>query len=92
MDKGPIPYNEILEFKLIKTEPALVFNVQQFTKHAQKGTPMHAENGFLKVMPDGKCLASYSHPFNLNEYEYGSYEASEGCYQWSTKAENPEDF
>ena len=72
-----IPYMESLEFKVLRTEPAIVINVQSFTKHAQNGNPMHAENGFIKVLPgEGKrsVEASYSHPFGLNEFEYGILE------------------
>jgi len=54
---------------------------------------MHAENGFLKIFPgNGKVEASYSHPFSLNEFEYGSFEVTEEGWKWSMKAENVEDF
>ena len=45
---------------------------------------MHAENGFLKIFPQPKvengeiilggykAEASYSHPFGMNEFEFGS--------------------
>ena len=39
---------------------------------------MHAENGFLKIFPAKtetggyKAEASYSHPFGMNEFEFGS--------------------
>ena len=39
---------------------------------------MHAENGFMKIFPaqEGsqgrKVEASYSHPFGMNEFEFGS--------------------
>jgi len=38
---------------------------------------MHAENGFIKIFPAGedgasKVEASYSHPFSLNEFEFGT--------------------
>ena len=35
---------------------------------------MHAENGFLKIFPNKKAQASFSHPFDLNEFEFGSLE------------------
>ena len=66
-----IPYNEHTEIKLLKTAPCHIFNVQQYTKHAQNGNPMHAENGFLKVFADNKCEVSFSHPFGMNEFEFG---------------------
>ena len=33
---------------------------------------MHAENGFLKIFPDHRCEASFSHPFSMNEFEFGT--------------------
>ena len=71
-----IPYKEMTEFKVIKTEPAILINYQQFTKHGENGNPMHAENGFWKIFPkqaDGlrKVEASFSHPFSVNEFEHG---------------------
>ena len=90
-----IPYAETLEFKVLRTTPAVVINVQSFTKHAKNGNPMHAENGFIKVLPgaEGKrsVEASYSHPFGLNEFEYGVLEGNsltleaseEACFQRS---------
>ena len=35
---------------------------------------MHAENGFLKVFKDSKAQASYSHPFGMNEFEFGVFQ------------------
>ena len=76
-DKENIAYNETLEFRLLKTEPAVVLNIQSFTTHPENGTPMHTENGFVKVFPgEGKksAEACYSHPFGMNEIEYGTLE------------------
>jgi hypothetical protein len=70
-----IPYLETAEFKLLKQAPCLVINVQQFTKHAETGNPMHAENGFMKIKPDYSVEASYSHPFSMNEFEFGTVTA-----------------
>ena len=40
---------------------------------------MHAESGFLKVMPgetaERKVVASYSHIFGMNEFEFGTINA-----------------
>ena len=41
---------------------------------------MHAENGFFKIFPgaDGQARrveASYSHPFGMNEFEFGELTA-----------------
>lgn len=39
---------------------------------------MHAENGFLKIFPaktekgSYRVEASYSHPFGMNEFEFGT--------------------
>ena len=75
-----LPYIEISEFKVLRTSPAVIVNVQQFTKHAENGTPLHAENGFFKVKPgDGESRAveaSYSHPFGMNEFEFGQITAN----------------
>eukprot|EP00490_Sorites_sp_Unknown_P025115 CAMPEP_0114695704 /NCGR_PEP_ID=MMETSP0191-20121206/71687_1 /TAXON_ID=126664 /ORGANISM="Sorites sp." /LENGTH=150 /DNA_ID=CAMNT_0001992339 /DNA_START=18 /DNA_END=470 /DNA_ORIENTATION=+ len=58
LPKG-IEYLESSTFLLLREEPAYVINWQQFTKHAETLKPMHAENGFLKIL---------SHPFSVNEY------------------------
>ena len=78
IEKG-LGYNEELTFTVLRTEPAIVVNAQSFTKHAETGAPLHAENGFVKILPAGgeateerKVEASYSHPFGLNEFEYGT--------------------
>ena len=93
VDKGGIEYNETVEFKICKTEPVVLFMYSQGTSHKVSGKPMHAENGFLKIFPgNGKVEASYSHPFSLNEFEYGSFEVTEEGWKWSMKAENVEDF
>ena len=77
-----IPYCEQTEFKLLKKEPLFLFNIQQFTKHQETGIPMHAENGFLKCFKteqEGtfKAQASLSHPFGLNEFEFGCFQNGE---------------
>lgn len=46
-----IPYLEDSLFKVLRQAPAIVINVQQYTKHAENGNPMHAENGFMKIFP-----------------------------------------
>jgi len=68
---------------LLKTEPCILLNYQQYTKHAETAKPMHAENGFWKVFNPGadgvrKVQASFSHPFSLNEFEHGSVGQHEG--------------
>jgi hypothetical protein len=80
LEKG-LPYLEELTFTLLRTEPAIIVNVQQFTKHGVSGAPLHAENGFFKILPAKSdessgarpIEASFSHPFGLNEFEYGTY-------------------
>mmetsp|Transcript_23428 Transcript_23428/g.59862 ORF Transcript_23428/g.59862 Transcript_23428/m.59862 type:complete len:170 (-) Transcript_23428:89-598(-) len=79
-----IKYNEVSTFTLLRTEPAVIVNWQQFTKSADSGAPMHAENGFLKIlpMPAGdsahKAELLLSHPFGVNEmytnatFDFGS--------------------
>ena len=73
-----IEYLEQTTFKLLRSEPAIVINCQQFTKHKETGAPLHAENGFIKILPtkdDGvrPVEMMLSHPFSLNEFEYGTY-------------------
>ena len=89
-------YNESSTFKIIKTEPALVINWQQFTKHAEKGTGLHAENGFLKIMPkfeEGhgwKAELMLSHPFGVNECCVGHFDPETN--KVTVSASKPEHF
>ena len=62
---------------LLKKEPAIVINWQQFTKHSENGMGLHAENGFLKILPalkeggnpnQHKAELMLSHPFSVNEF------------------------
>ena len=74
-----IQYNEMSEFKVLRTSPATIVNLQQFTKHAESGAPLHAENGFIKIFPgegERRVEASYSHPFGMNEFEFGKITAN----------------
>ena len=73
----PVQYKEMFELKVIKEEPAIVVNWQQFTKHAETDKGLHAENGFLKILPmqapgttgdQFKAELMLSHPFSVNEY------------------------
>ena len=57
---------------MVKINPGVLLNVQQFTRDKSNGIPIHAENGFMKIYPDGKIEASYSHSFGVNEFEYGN--------------------
>ena len=75
-------YSEMSEFKVLRTEPATIVNVQQFTKHAETQKPLHAENGFFKILAANsegsqKVEASYSHPFGMNEFEFGHLTANQ---------------
>lgn len=79
MVRNNVPYVETSEFRVLKTSPATIVNVQQFTKHAENGNPLHAENGFFKVKPGDESReveASYSHPFGMNEFEFGQITAN----------------
>lgn len=46
-------------------------------KNDENKMPMHCENGILKIFPqkegeEGRRVeANFSHPFSLNEFEYG---------------------
>eukprot|EP00347_Sterkiella_histriomuscorum_P009863 403339587 len=76
-----VSYTEESTYILLRQEPAIVINAQQFTKHAISGAPMHAENGFIKILPvkdlegKNKTEANYSHPFSLNEFDFGNYDS-----------------
>ena len=78
--KSPVNYLEETTFTLVRTEPAIVISLQQNTRHAESGAPMHAENGFVKILPpkdgmSGRAVEMMlSHPFSLNEFEYGTYD------------------
>ena len=80
VSKSPLTYLEETTFTLLRSEPAILINLQQYTKHAESGAPMHSENGFVKILPpkDGLSVRSVemmlSHPFSLNEFEYGTYD------------------
>jgi hypothetical protein len=81
LDKN-LEYLEELTFILLRSEPVAVINVQSFTKDAVSGDPLHAENGFFKLLPPKEQQAAtrpveamLSHPFGLNEFEYGTYSA-----------------
>ena len=71
-------YNESFTLKVLKTEPCILVNWQQFTKSAE-GKPMHAENGFLKILPkkdENGCNIvelMLSHPFGVNEVSSGTW-------------------
>ena len=71
-----LQYKEMSQFHVVKEEPAIVVNWQQFTKHNTTEKPLHAENGFLKILPmkavgatgnQFKAELMLSHPFSVNE-------------------------
>ena len=53
---------------------------------------MHAENGFMKIFPDGKVECSYSHPFSVNEFETGTLTKTENGFSWTIKADKEASF
>ena len=76
IEKG-INYLEEAAYSIVRTEPAIVISAQQLTSN-EAGKPMHAEMGFIKILPvqEGdarKVEASFTHPFGLNEFTYGTY-------------------
>ena len=83
IEKG-IDYHEVLTFRLLKQEPAIVIATQSFTwtfDEAGQKKPLHSEGGYIKLLPPLgaeplKVEASYSHPFSLNEFEYGTYSSN----------------
>ena len=64
------------------------------TRHAETGAPMHAENGFVKILPakeggSGRPVEMMlSHPFSLNEFEYGTYDGE----RLKVESSKPEHF
>ncbi len=96
LEKG-LTYLEELTFTQLRSEPAIVVNVQQFTKHGETGAPLHAENGFVKILPlkpdapqdsPRTVEVMFSHPFSLNEFEYGTFDGT----KLETEASKPEHF
>ncbi|CDW81707.1 UNKNOWN [Stylonychia lemnae] len=91
LEKG-VQYLEESTYIQLRSSPAIVINAQQFTKHAETGAPLHAENGFIKILPlmDGvaRVEASFSHPFSLNEFEFGTF----GDNTLTIEASLPEHF
>ena len=77
--KAGLQYQEEAIFKVLRSEPAFVINWQQFTKHAESQAPLHAENGFLKILPvmaedKNKAELMLSHPFSLQEQYKGLFD------------------
>jgi hypothetical protein len=76
-----ITYWDETEFKVIARGPdAVVYRVQQYSGHAQRGVPMQTENGLIKILNveiDGNGLkveAGFRHPFlnsTINEMTFG---------------------
>lgn len=74
----PVQYFEEATFELFKTEPVTVISYQHMTwLDAEKKTPLHLENGIIKILPkqegvEGRRVeANFSHPFSLNVFEHG---------------------
>ena len=79
MGDKTIDYNETLEFVKLRDEPATMFSVQSYTKKPNTEMHMHTENGFIKIFKgEGKreAEANFSHPFGMNEIEYGALEGN----------------
>ena len=77
MGDKTVDYTETLEFVKIKDEPATIFSVQSYTKKPDSDVHMHTENGFIKVFKGEtkrEAEANFSHPFGMNEIEYGNLE------------------
>ena len=77
VEKG-VSYLEEVVYTVVRTEPVAVISAQQVTSNESTGKPLHAEMGFIKILPvaegDGrKVEASFTHPFGLNEFSYGIY-------------------
>mmetsp|Transcript_42024 Transcript_42024/g.78066 ORF Transcript_42024/g.78066 Transcript_42024/m.78066 type:complete len:169 (+) Transcript_42024:44-550(+) len=90
-----VEYLETSTFLLLKSEPAIVINWQQFTKHAETLKPMHAENGFLKILPKPdeaevkKAELMLSHPFSVNEYyKSGQFDFAQNIFECAAETED----
>jgi hypothetical protein len=46
----------------------------QRTTHPATGAPMHAETGYLRVLPEGRCELVLAHPTGIVEVEEGTLE------------------
>ena len=93
LPKG-VEYLETFTCLILKSEPAMVINWQQFTKHAESLKPMHAENGFLKILPkpeEGEVKNAelmLSHPFSVNEYyKSGRFDFAQNVFECSAETE-----
>jgi len=66
-----VAYAETSTFAILKRTPqATVVAYEQRTRHAATGAPMHAENGFLKILAGDspqRAELALSHPFSVNE-------------------------
>ena len=69
----PAKFTEKTTIELLKTtDVCAIYSFTQRTKKAvDPCVPMHAENGFVRIMNDGKAHASFSHTFFVNEMEAG---------------------
>jgi len=74
----PVEFLEEATFVIHRQEPIVVINYwHQTWLGSEKKAPLHLENGIIKIFPpkegeDGrKVEANFSHPFSLNEFEYG---------------------
>ena len=96
LGKG-LEYQEETTFIQLRSDPVIVINAQQYTSHETIG-PLHAENGFIKILPtpegqdsgSRKVEAMFSHPFSLNEFEYGQYSPS--LQSLSLESSKPEHY
>ena len=90
-----VEYLETFTCLLLRSEPAMVINWQQFTKNAESLKPMHAENGFLKILPkpEGaevkKAELMLSHPFSVNEYyKSGQFDFTQNVFECAAETED----
>ena len=90
-----VDYLETFTCLLLRSEPAMVINWQQFTKNAESLKPMHAENGFLKILPkpEGgevkKAELMLSHPFSVNEYyKSGQFDFTQNVFECAAETED----
>jgi uncharacterized protein YndB with AHSA1/START domain len=67
----PFTYREQVTFGHVG-KPFLAYT--QRTAHPATGSPMHAEAGYLRLVPDGRLELVLAHPTGITEVEEGSIE------------------
>mmetsp|Transcript_10951 Transcript_10951/g.9683 ORF Transcript_10951/g.9683 Transcript_10951/m.9683 type:complete len:170 (+) Transcript_10951:23-532(+) len=86
-------YKETLEIKLVKTAPVNIYMITSSTfKNDDSNMALHFETGFIKLLPgdegSNKVEASFTHPFSVNEFSFGTYTHASKELNVEAKKEN----